>query len=122
MPVHHQQGKEKRISVPVPPPFLKRPCDGAKKRPVPMNLPFFAVEAYVPGEVQDQAEKKIQKMPSGRSRHQNSTFPDQAANGKRASPNAIATLVPHPSQTCLCVVDWETLLSVLESNSSPFVP
>ena len=29
-----------------------------KKWPAPMNLPFFAVAAYVPGEVQNQAEKK----------------------------------------------------------------
>ena len=28
-----------------------------KKWPVPMNLSFFAVEAYVPGGVQNQAEK-----------------------------------------------------------------
>ena len=28
-----------------------------KKWPVQMNLPFFAVEAYVPGGVQNQAEK-----------------------------------------------------------------
>ena len=28
-----------------------------KKWPVQMNLPFFAVKAYVPGGVQNQAEK-----------------------------------------------------------------
>ena len=44
-----------------------------KKWPIPMNLPFFAVEAYVPGGggVQNQAEK-IRKMPSGR--YQNKFF------------------------------------------------
>ena len=31
-----------------------------KKWPVQMNLPFFAVEAYVPGGVQNQAEKKFE--------------------------------------------------------------
>ena len=31
-----------------------------------MNLPFFAVEPYVPGQVQNQAEKKIKKcLPAG---------------------------------------------------------
>ena len=31
-----------------------------------MNLPFFAVKAYVPGGVQNQAEKKIEKcLPTG---------------------------------------------------------
>ena len=46
--------------------FLKRPCNG-KKRPVPMNLPLFTVEAYVPGGgVQNQAENKIEKcLPVG---------------------------------------------------------
>ena len=32
-----------------------------KKWPVQMNLPFFAVEAYVPGGVQNQAEKNSKK-------------------------------------------------------------
>ena len=32
-----------------------------KKGPVQMNLPFFAVEAYVPGGVQNQAEKNSKK-------------------------------------------------------------
>ena len=37
-----------------------------KKWPVQMNLPFFAVEAYVPGGVQNQAEKNVKKcLPAG---------------------------------------------------------
>ena len=37
-----------------------------KKWPVQMNLPFFAVKAYVPGGVQNQAEKKFEKcLPAG---------------------------------------------------------
>ena len=38
-----------------------------KKWPVQMNLPFFAVEAYVPGGgVQNQAEKNAKKcLPAG---------------------------------------------------------
>ena len=38
-----------------PPFFLKRPCNGEKNGQ--MNFPFFAVEAYVPGGVRNQAEK-----------------------------------------------------------------
>ena len=39
--------KRKRIPVPVPPLFLKG-VQWGKRWPVPMNLPFLAVEAYVP--------------------------------------------------------------------------
>ena len=35
-----------------------------------MNLPFFAVKAYVPGGARIRP-KKIQKMPSGRYRYKN---------------------------------------------------
>ena len=44
-----------------------------------MNLPFFAVKAYVPGGVQNQAEK-IRKMPSGRYRYKNLLFQFPAFN------------------------------------------
>ena len=42
-----------------PSPFSKKATQWGKKWPVPMNLPFFTVEAYVPGGggVQNQAEK-----------------------------------------------------------------
>ena len=41
-----------------------------------MNLPFFAGEAYVPGGVQNQAEKKLEKcLPAGTGTK--STFPGQ---------------------------------------------
>ena len=44
-----KQGKERRRTSTSPPPFsLKRTCNGGKKWPVPLNLPFFAVEAYGP--------------------------------------------------------------------------
>ena len=52
-----EQGKEKRIPVPVPPLFSKKAMQWGKKWPVQMNLLFFPVEAYVPGGVQNQAEK-----------------------------------------------------------------
>ena len=52
-------GIRKTYTSTSPPLFLKGPCDGEKKWPVPVNLPFFAVEAYAPGGgVQNQAEKK----------------------------------------------------------------
>ena len=40
-----------------PPFFSKKAMPWGKKWPVQMNLPFFAVKAYVPGGVQNQAEK-----------------------------------------------------------------
>ena len=76
VPIRHAlQGKEKTYNNTSPlPPFLKRPCHG-EKWPVPMNLPFFAAEAYVPGGgVQNQAETKNRKMPSGWCRCQNLLF------------------------------------------------
>ena len=45
-----------------------------KKGPVQMNLPFFAVEASVPGGGGPESGRKIQKMPSGRHRCQNLLF------------------------------------------------
>ena len=49
-----------------PPLFSKKAMRWGKKWPVQMNLPFFAVKAYVPGGVQNQAEKKIEKcLPAG---------------------------------------------------------
>ena len=50
------QGKEKRIPVPVPSLFLKRPCDGEKMAGT-NEYAFFAVDAYVPGRAQNQAEQ-----------------------------------------------------------------
>ena len=43
------QGKERRIPVPVPPFFLKRPCNGEKNGRYKRICLFFAVEGYVPG-------------------------------------------------------------------------
>ena len=39
-----------------------------------MNLPFFAVEAYVPGGGPEIRLKKIRKMPSGQYRYDNLLF------------------------------------------------
>ena len=49
--------KKDRVPAPVPPLFSKKAKPWGKKWPVQMNLPFFAVKAYVPGGVQNQAEK-----------------------------------------------------------------
>ena len=52
-------GKAKRIPVPIPHPFTKKAMEWWKNWLVQMNFAFFfAVEAYVPGGVQNQAEKK----------------------------------------------------------------
>ena len=55
------------MPAPVPPFFLKRPCHGGKKWPVQMNLPFFAVKAYVPGGGgPESGRKKFEKcLPAG---------------------------------------------------------
>ena len=45
-----------------------------KEWPVQMNLPFFAVEAYVPGGGPESGRKKFEKMPSGRYRYKNLLF------------------------------------------------
>ena len=58
----YEQCREKKTYTCIsPPPFSKKAMQWAKKWPVPMNLPFFAVEAYVLGGVQNQAEKKKKK-------------------------------------------------------------
>ena len=44
-----KQGKEKTYTnTSPPPPFFKRPCNGEKKWPVPMNLPFFLYCRSIP--------------------------------------------------------------------------
>ena len=53
--------------------FLKRPCNG-KKWLVPMNLPSFAVEAYVPEGSPESGRIKFKKMPSGRYRYRTLLF------------------------------------------------
>ena len=58
-------GKRKPYTSAGPPLFLKRPCNRGKKRSVRKNLPFFAVEAYVRGGVQNQAEKFQECLPAG---------------------------------------------------------
>ena len=50
-------GKIKTYTGTSPPLFSKKAMPWGKKWPVQMNLPFFAVKAYVPGGVQNQAEK-----------------------------------------------------------------
>ena len=50
-------GKRETYTGTSPPLFSKKAMQWGKKWPVQMNLPFFAVEAYVPGGVQNQAEK-----------------------------------------------------------------
>ena len=50
-------GKIKTYTGTSPPLFSKKAMPWGKKWPVQMNLPFFAVKPYVPGGVQNQAEK-----------------------------------------------------------------
>ena len=60
-------GKIKTYTGTSAPLFSKKATPWGKKWPVQMNLPFFAVKAYVPGGgVQKQAEKKFEKcLPAG---------------------------------------------------------
>ena len=59
-------GKIKTYTGTSPPLFSKKAMPWGKKWPVQMNLPFFAVKAYVPGGVQNQAEQKFEKcLPAG---------------------------------------------------------
>ena len=61
-----EQGKEKSIPVPVPPLFSKKAMPWGEKWPVQMNLPVFAVEAYVPGGGPESGRKKFEKcLPAG---------------------------------------------------------
>ena len=76
-----------------------------KKWPVQMNLPFFAVEAYVPGGVQNQAEKNAKKsLPAGTGTK--ITFPEISpafgnAPGLSSKP---ATAFVNVSETCFRVI------------------
>ena len=56
-----ETGKRKTYTGTSRPLFSKKAMQWGKKWPVQMNLPFFAVEAYVPGGVQNQAEKNSKK-------------------------------------------------------------
>ena len=68
-------GKRKTYTGTSPPLFSKKAMQWGKKWPVQMNLPFFAVEAYVPGGGgPESGRKKIRKMPSGRYRYKNLLF------------------------------------------------
>ena len=77
-------GKIKTYAGTSPPLFSKKAMPWGKKWPVQMNLPFFAVKAYVPGGVQNQAKKNsknafrpvpVQKL----------TFPDFGVDGNFGS-------------------------------------
>ena len=71
-------GKRKTYTGTSPLLFSKKAMQWGKKWPVQMNLPFFAVEAYVPGGVQNQAEKKIRKNAFWPVPVQKFTFPDSS--------------------------------------------
>ena len=59
-------GKIKTYTGTSPPLFSKKGMPWGKKWPVQTNLPFFAVKEYVPGGVQNQAEKKFENcLPAG---------------------------------------------------------
>ena len=79
-----------------PSPFSKKAMQWGKKWPVPMNLPFFGVEAYVPGGGPESGRKSIQKMPSGRYRYQNDTFPGLGgvSQDNRATPPSKGPVEP----------------------------
>ena len=79
-------GKRKTYTGTSPSHFSKKAMQWGKKWPVPTNLPFFAVEAYVPGRVQNQAEKNS-KSAFWPAPVPKSTFPALGAdgNGQRGS-------------------------------------
>ena len=95
---------KKRIPAPVPPFFSKKAMPWGKKWPVQMNLPFFAVKAYVPGGGSRIRPKKIRKMPSGRYRYKNLllqyTPPPVALQGVATPPVAALSAVSRVSQGC----------------------
>ena len=62
-------GRRKTYTSTTPSPFCKKAMRWGRKWPVQMNLPFFAVEAYVPGRSRIRP-KKFRKMPFGRYRYQ----------------------------------------------------
>ena len=72
----HDKGRENKnvYRHQSPPLFSKKAMPRGKKWPVQMNLPFFAVKAYVPGGGSRIRPRKIRKMPSGRYRHKNLLF------------------------------------------------
>ena len=67
-------GKRQTYTGTSPPLFSKKAMQWGKKWPVQMNLPFFAVEAYVPGGGPESGRKKFEKMPSGRYRYKDLLF------------------------------------------------
>ena len=67
-------GKRTTYTGTSPPLFSKKAMQWGKKWPVQMNLPFFAVEAYVPGGGPEPGRKKFEKKPSGRYRYKNLLF------------------------------------------------
>ena len=75
-------GKIKTYTGTSPPLFSKKAMPWGKKWPVQMNLPFFAVKAYVPGGVQNQPEKNsknaFRPVPV-----QKFTFPGSSLHEKR---------------------------------------
>ena len=59
-------GKIKTYTGTSPPLFSKKAIPWGKKWPVQMNLPFFAVKAYVPGGGPESGRKKFEKcLPAG---------------------------------------------------------
>ena len=58
-----------------------------------MNLPFFAVKAYVPGGGSRIRPKKIRKMPSGRYRYKNLLFQPRVARNFRRKNGVLGAMV-----------------------------
>ena len=98
------QGKEKRVPVPVPPFFLKRPRSGEKTAGT-NEFAFFRCRSICTrgGGVQNQA-KKIRKMTSGRYRYQNLLF--------QARFNHSLRIYPYPMVWPLLRPWSETMVSI----------
>ena len=69
-PLCFEQEKEKRIPVPVLPPFLTGRYEWAKW-PVRKNWPFFGCRSIRTGGCPESGRKKVRKMPSGQYRYKN---------------------------------------------------
>ena len=67
------QGKEKRIPVPVPPPFSKKAMQWGKMAGT-NEFAFFRCKSLCTGRGPESGRKKNQEMPSGRYRYQNQLF------------------------------------------------
>ena len=123
----NKTGTRKTYTSTSPPLFLKGHAMG-EKWPVPMNLPFFAVEAYVGGGPES-GRKKNRKMPSGRYRYQNRLFlqksfsvTESVISGSRiCGPTAFhnSNLYHSPDPISIAAPAWPRSLEARKTLSTP---